>query len=284
MLAGATLGLLLSLTAWYSQTKNNDNQVIDRINDLLPQTQCAGCGYAGCRPYAQAIWEGDAINKCAPGGETVITALATLLNRSDLPLDTNFGEQVPPHVAFIREQDCIGCGRCLSVCPVDAIVGTPEYMHTIIKQDCTGCDLCIAECPVDCIDTLNLSEPKLMPPEKAKQACIRCGYCEQVCPVQLPAQRLYETVTSDQPSRSAALGLDHCIECGLCEQVCPSQLPLTASFHAAKHNERARQRADLAASQAEARFHAKEQRLLQTEKARLLRRQKRLSHLQALKN
>ena len=126
--------------------------VTDQVNALLPQSQCAQCGYPGCRPYAAAIAAGAApINCCAPGGEATIQALARLLQREPEPLDPDFGVHQPPRVAVIDESLCIGCARCLEVCPVDAISGAHRYMHTVIPAECTGCELCLPPCPVDCI-------------------------------------------------------------------------------------------------------------------------------------
>lgn len=125
---------------------------VDRINQLLPQTQCAQCGYPGCRPYAAAILRDEApINRCAPGGDQTIAALARLLQRAPRPLDTDYGTHQPARVAVIDEALCIGCARCLEVCPVDAIVGAPRFMHTVLAAQCTGCELCLPPCPVDCI-------------------------------------------------------------------------------------------------------------------------------------
>ncbi|MFJ3482073.1 electron transport complex subunit RsxB [Pseudomonas sp. NPDC090202] len=135
--------------------------LIQRIDALLPQTQCGKCGHAGCKPYAEGIAGGEAINKCPPGSDETIAALARLLNVVALPLDTERGT-APPQVAFIREAECIGCTKCIQACPVDAIVGAAKLMHTVIADECTGCDLCIAPCPVDCIDMLPLP-PTVVP-------------------------------------------------------------------------------------------------------------------------
>ncbi len=126
--------------------------LVNQIEDLLPQTQCTKCGFDGCRPYAEAIAQGEAaINRCPPGGESGIAALAELLNVPVLPLDTSRGQPGPVHVAWIDEQHCIGCTICIQACPVDAIVGANKRMHTVIPDLCTGCELCVAPCPVDCI-------------------------------------------------------------------------------------------------------------------------------------
>jgi electron transport complex protein RnfB len=126
--------------------------VIEQINALLPQTQCGQCGYKGCRPYAEAIAIGLAdINQCPPSGDEGISELADLLGVAPKPLNPDFGEHKSKSVAFIIEQDCIGCVKCLAVCPVDAILGAAKFMHTVITAECTGCELCIAPCPVDCI-------------------------------------------------------------------------------------------------------------------------------------
>ena len=122
------------------------------IDALLPQTQCTRCGYAGCRPYAEALADGLAgINQCPPGGAATIEALAKLLKRSPLPLNPANGVEGPQLVAQIDEEACIGCARCLPPCPVDAILGAAKQMHTVLLALCTGCELCVAPCPVDCI-------------------------------------------------------------------------------------------------------------------------------------
>jgi electron transport complex protein RnfB len=125
--------------------------LIQRIDALLPQTQCGKCGHNGCRPYAEGLAAGEAINKCPPGGSETIAALAALLEVPLLAPDPQRGS-APPQVAYIREAECIGCTKCIQACPVDAIVGAAKLMHTVIASECTGCDLCLAPCPVDCID------------------------------------------------------------------------------------------------------------------------------------
>lgn len=127
--------------------------LIDRIDAILPQTQCTKCGYDGCRPYAEAIAAGDAdINRCPPGDQAGVKKLAALLGKPELPLDTARGHPGPLRVAVIDEAHCIGCTLCIQACPVDAIVGANKLMHTVIPDLCTGCDLCVPPCPVDCID------------------------------------------------------------------------------------------------------------------------------------
>ena len=125
---------------------------VERIDALLPQTQCTRCGYPACRAYAEAIAAGEAdLNQCPPGGKAGIVALAALLGRAPKPLNPANGVEKPREVAVIDEAACIGCTKCIQACPVDAIVGASKWMHTILVDECTGCDLCIPPCPVDCI-------------------------------------------------------------------------------------------------------------------------------------
>ena len=151
---GGGFGALLGFAA--IKFKTEGNPVVDQVNALLPQTQCGQCSYPGCRPYAEAIVAGEAINKCPPGGESTIHQLADLLNLEPLPLDAEHGVEKPKTVAYIHEDECIGCTKCIQACPVDAILGAAKLMHTVIASECTGCDLCVEPCPVDCIDMIEL--------------------------------------------------------------------------------------------------------------------------------
>ncbi len=151
---GAVFGALLGYAS--IRFKVEGNPIVDQINEILPQTQCGQCGYPGCRPYAEAIAGGEAINRCPPGGESGIAKLADLLDVEAIPLDEEHGEEAEAHVvAFIHEEDCIGCTKCIQACPVDAILGSAKHMHTVITSECTGCDLCVDPCPVDCIELVS---------------------------------------------------------------------------------------------------------------------------------
>ena len=149
--------VILRTGQWLLRERKQQRSLVDRINSELPQTQCGQCGHAGCRPYARAIAQGAAINKCPPGGAQTIQRLSNLLHELDEPLDSTHGQTLPPQVAFIREAECIGCTKCIQACPVDAILGGPKFMHTVIVAECMGCDLCIDPCPVDCIDLVPLA-------------------------------------------------------------------------------------------------------------------------------
>ena len=153
MLTG--LGLVIGLILGYAAVRFrvDGDPLVDKIDALLPQTQCGQCGHPGCRPYAESIAAGeDDINRCPPGGETTIIALAELLGKEPKPLDPEAGEaKTEPTVAVIDENICIGCTLCIQACPVDAILGAAKLMHTVIEDECTGCELCIPPCPVECI-------------------------------------------------------------------------------------------------------------------------------------
>jgi electron transport complex protein RnfB len=154
----AVIALLAGLALSYASRSlpSEASGLIEQVNDLLPQTQCAQCGYPGCRPYAAAIVDdGTAINLCPPGGDETVRRLAGLLGKELLPLAKQPASA--QLVAVIDESLCIGCTHCRNACPVDAIVGAHHLMHTIIEAECTGCELCVAPCPVDCISMRGLS-------------------------------------------------------------------------------------------------------------------------------
>lgn len=153
----ATLAIIFGAILGFAAVrfKVEGNPIVDQIDNLLPQTQCGQCSYPGCKPYAEAIAGGESINKCPPGGESTIIALADLLGVEPEPLDAEHGaEKDAVMVAIIREDECIGCTKCIQACPIDAIMGAAKQMHTVIADECTGCDLCVEPCPVDCIDMI----------------------------------------------------------------------------------------------------------------------------------
>ncbi|USD66103.1 electron transport complex subunit RsxB [Vibrio sp. SCSIO 43136] len=133
--------------------KVEGDPIVEQIDEILPQTQCGQCGYPGCRPYAEAIANGDEINKCPPGGQATIEKLADLMGVEATEM-AHDPEKSVKKVAFIHEDMCIGCTKCIAACPVDAIVGGNKALHTVIKSECTGCDLCVAPCPTDCIEMI----------------------------------------------------------------------------------------------------------------------------------
>lgn len=145
-------------------------KLIEKIDGLLPQTQCGQCSYSGCLPYAEAIAEeGETINRCPPGGTKTLKALAKLLDKDAEPfIEEMLKQEKPPIAAYIREEECIGCTKCIQACPIDAILGAAKQLHTVIRQECTGCELCVAPCPVDCIDMITLEGPAYQP-KKARQ-------------------------------------------------------------------------------------------------------------------
>ena len=135
---------------------SGDAGAVDAVDALLPQTQCRRCGYDACRPYAEALVRGEAdINRCPPGGEATVAALARALGRPAVALDPACGAPamglLPRETARIEESECIGCTVCIRACPVDAIIGARKWMHAVLESECTGCGLCVEPCPVDCI-------------------------------------------------------------------------------------------------------------------------------------
>lgn len=174
------LAIMFGLVLGYSAIRFHveGDPIVDQIDALLPQTQCGQCGYAGCRPYAEAIAEGEEANKCPPGGETTMVALSELLGRDPTSLADAEAAEKPKSIAYIVEEECIGCTLCIQACPVDAILGAAKSMHTVIADECTGCELCIPPCPVECIHMHPLEETITnwkwpFPDQEGSQAQIR---------------------------------------------------------------------------------------------------------------
>jgi len=161
LLVMSILALLLGAVLGFSAIKFRveGNPLVDKIDAILPQTQCGQCSFPGCKPYATAIAAGEAdINRCPPGGEEGIHKLAELLGKEFKPFGEDTAAPKPKSVAVIDENTCIGCTLCIQACPVDAISGAAKQMHTIIEAECTGCELCVPPCPVDCITMVVIRE------------------------------------------------------------------------------------------------------------------------------
>jgi len=149
------IGVILALASRYFHV--DGDPLADNIDALLPQTQCGQCGFPGCRPYANAVASQEAeVNQCVPGGERTMLEIADVMGVEPKEIEE---EETAPMVAYIRENECIGCTLCIKACPVDCIIGAPKQYHTVITDQCTGCTLCLEPCPVDCIDMVAVSEP-----------------------------------------------------------------------------------------------------------------------------
>ena len=253
---GLVAGILLSIArrALGAKEDANADEVVIAIDTVLPQSQCAQCGYPGCRPYAEAVAAGERLDLCPPGGPRVVAALEELLGRK---ADAELSEPVDV-IARIVEKECIGCALCIDACPVDAIVGASKYLHAVIPERCTGCELCIPACPVDCIELVARSNEAANAvasdyENDASLPCIACGWCEKACPVDLDPQALHVAFETGATDASAF----DCIECTACTRACPSGIDLVGEFHQLKrrqHAEReAADRADAARRHTEAR-------------------------------
>lgn len=286
----AGFGLLLGYAATFFKVQGEP--LAEKINALLPQTQCGQCSFSGCKPYALSIAKEQAdINQCPPGGIDTVIALANLLGTEPKPLNSTFGETKLKSVAVIIEADCIGCAKCIPACPVDAILGANKFMHSVIASECTGCELCIAPCPVDCIVMQPM--PEMPTPiasrfesnlEQIALPCIRCGKCSEVCPVQLLPQQLYWHSRSENLAQAQAYDLSTCIECGRCDIICPSHIPLVHYFREAKGKIALKNQQTEEAALAKQRYdiqQQRKQRQLEEQAARARKQQQALAEMKA---
>ena len=245
VLIGALLLFAWAAALLHKRLPKDHTSLPAKIDALLPQTQCAQCGYPGCMPYAEAVANGAAIDLCPPGGTELVAQLQELMG-ADAPSSAT---AIPPAVslvALIDEDKCIGCALCLPPCPVDAIVGANGFMHTVVAAQCTGCELCIPACPVDCISVVTLPEVNVPKPAQLaphSRGCINCGQCLDACPRDLAPDQLFKLCQGNAWQAAADLDLQACIECGLCDRVCPSQINLAEIFTHAKRIE-AHERSD----------------------------------------
>ena len=197
VLGGLTLLMGWLLLSAQARLKSDAGDLVDAIDALLPQTQCAQCGYPGCRPYARAVAAGASIDLCPPGGKATFDALKTLLGRGE-----GIAPPAPePALARIREAECIGCFLCIRACPVDAIIGAPGFMHTVMEDECTGCELCVPACPVDCIDLIPVLRKSTKPATTTPEPNIDASPISS--PESTPASSALGTPTLGTPTSSA---------------------------------------------------------------------------------
>ncbi len=301
-------GLLTTFAAAYTWLRHrypaDTVTLVDTVDALLPQTQCAQCQYPGCRPYAEAIvHDGAALNLCPPGGAEVHQQLIRVMGNEHAG---HAPSVIPNVVAVIDENECIGCALCLPPCPVDAIIGAPTKMHTVLTNDCTGCELCVPACPVDCIslepvaapvqqrrrkrrakrNAASVAAPVATPvaatstaPSSAAtaRACINCGQCNPVCPVALPAQTLLQQIQQQRLSDAVSSGLMNCIDCGRCDQACPSDIPMAEIFSNAQWQQQQQLDDAQTRQRFKTRFEAHNERLAAAELAAARRREERLA-------
>lgn len=234
VLVGIALLLGAGLVWVRSRLPEGDHALADAIDALLPQTQCAQCGYPGCRPYAEAVAGGAPLDLCPPGGKETVAALRNLLGEdageaaaapqpptAGRPTARNGGES-PELVAKVREPECVGCALCIKACPVDAIIGAPGFMHSVLERHCTGCELCLPACPVDCIDLI----PAPMPEASASPtAAASDGRHPPSGRNDSQSRRLHAGRPKGRqgPQRAAAEDAP-CIGCNRCEEACPEAL------------------------------------------------------------
>jgi len=142
---GSLLGLGLGVAARKFAVEGDP--LVEDVTAMMPGSNCGQCGQAGCSALAQAIAEGSApVTSCPPGGKALAAALAEKLG---ITLDLTSVVDEGPKMAIVSEEICIGCCKCVKVCPTDAIVGAAKQIHNVIREACTGCGSCVERCPTE---------------------------------------------------------------------------------------------------------------------------------------
>ena len=232
----AMMAFFALAAAWLKRQLPHDiESLADRIEQVLPLTQCAQCGHPGCRHYVVALAAGEAIDRCSPAGAELVIELKNLMG-TNTPLSQEDLQVCPaPLLAVIDESACIGCTLCLDRCPLAAIVGSRGFVHTAIEAECKGCGLCTAPCPVDGISLM----PKVVEPAVKRfvplgRGCINCGRCIDVCPVTLQPDQPLKLRNAEDWAGADDLELQGRVGCGLCDRICPSEISLSLRFTEAK--------------------------------------------------
>lgn len=231
------LGLIAAIVLYFiaSKFKVFEDPKIDEVEESLPSANCGGCGFPGCRAFAEATVKEAKENKsleglnCPVGGNDVMQEVGRILgleveqqapliavircngSKANSPAKINYEGATScafAHALYAGEggcqYGCLGLGDCVDACDFDAIHMNPETALPVVNDKCTACGACVEACPRDIIE-LRKKGPK------DRRIFVSCVNKEKGGPA--------------KKNCSVA-----CIGCGKCEKVCNFDAITITSF------------------------------------------------------
>ncbi len=243
---GALLAAVLVLAD--NKLRVEEDARIDLIEEALPGANCAACGYAGCRQFAEQLVAGKIDpSACRPGGASTALAIGKILG-----VEVEVGVPMRARVMCLGGEaecdtrseyegisdcraamllgggnkgcvyGCLGFATCVDSCPFGAMRMDANGLPEINDDTCTGCGICVEACPKSVISVVAEGDKVIVAcssPEKAKvvkevcsRGCIGCSLCAKVCPV--------DAIIMD--GNLPVIDQERCIACGDCIERCPT--------------------------------------------------------------
>jgi Na+-translocating ferredoxin:NAD+ oxidoreductase subunit B len=219
------LGVLLALILYFVAQKFKvvEDPRIDEIEEILPGANCGGCGYPGCRGFAEACVTADNLDAfyCPVGGNDLMKAIGNALGAEVAEKEAQVAvvrcQGSPEHRQIVRDYDgpqscaishalfggttncahgCMGLGDCVEACTFNAIYINPTtLLPEVIEEACTACGACVTACPRDIIELRNVGK-------KSRRIYVSCVNTDKGA----PAKKACDVA---------------CIGCGKCVKICP---------------------------------------------------------------
>jgi Na+-translocating ferredoxin:NAD+ oxidoreductase RNF subunit RnfB len=251
----AAIGILAAVILYIVSQKFKvyEDPKIDEVADLLPGANCGGCGFAGCRNFAETVVKNGGLNhlSCPPGGVAVNSAIAAVFGGGELKVVPKITivkcngncENAPAKIqydsisscAYFNMIDagesgcafgCLGCGDCVKACKFGAIRMDEKTKLPVVDMSICGCcGACVRACPRAIIDIVPKQEQGVvyvacMNKDKGGEAkkncivaCIGCKKCEKTCE--------YSAILVE--NNLAKIDTAVCTACKKCVEGCPAK-------------------------------------------------------------